>query len=98
MPPKDVLSAAALVGLVAGCNGSDARSSPSLSLTRWWGAPSAAEPAPSASAQAAAPKAPVLPPLVGLSGETREMEDLGKPGSPRAYARAFRTWVHEAAS
>lgn len=39
-----------------------------------------------------------MAPLVSLSGETRELEDLGRPGAPRVYARAPRTWVHESAS
>jgi hypothetical protein len=35
---------------------------------------------------------------VSLTGESRDLPELGGPGTRRLYARALRTWIHEAPS
>lgn len=81
----------AVLALSAGCHRENSRSAPSLSLNGLWGDKAPSEPP---SAAVPAPATPI-PPLVSLAGETRELSELERPGAPRIYARAPKTWVHE---
>jgi hypothetical protein len=94
----DASRAGPIVLLVAGCSATDGRSPPSLSLARLWGSASAAPESPSPSASPSTAAVPPAPPLVSLAGEASDLPELGGPNARRLYARALRTWIHEAPS